>query len=84
VPAEEAVANLESPRVVFAAIHKHDHAVFADVVPAGQGVLRSPGHTAETSAVAHNVGPPALKLREIACMDAGCRSTCNELLKETR
>jgi hypothetical protein len=82
VPAEEAVVDFERPRVVFGAIYKHDYAVLTDIMPAGQRVLRSPGHTTETRAVARDAGPPALESREVACVDAGRRSACNKLLKE--
>lgn len=82
VRAEEAAADLKVPGVVVAAIRKHEHAVLADAVPAGQsGRLRSPAQTAETRAAAQDTGPPALKAREVVCVDAGCRSACNELLE---
>jgi hypothetical protein len=76
VPTEEAVVDLEGPRIVFAAIHRYDYAILADVVPAWQGVLQSPSHAAETRVVARDAGPPALKSREVACVDAGRRSAC--------
>tara|TARA_R110002003_G_scaffold3241_3_gene24946 strand:- start:5487 stop:6125 length:639 start_codon:yes stop_codon:yes gene_type:complete len=81
VPAEEAAVDLEGPRIVFVWIHKHHHTILADVVSAGQVVLRYPAHTTETRAAALDARPPTLKTREVVCVDAGCRPACNELLE---
>ena len=81
MPAEEAAADVESPRVVIAALRKHNHAVLADAVSAGQAVLRSPAQTAQARAAAVDAGPPALEAGEVVCVDAGCCSACDELLE---
>ena len=79
---EEAVLNDESPRVVIAGAHKHDDTIFADIVSTRHGVLRSPSHAAETSAVAHDGRPPALESHEVVCMNASRRFPCSKLLAE--
>jgi hypothetical protein len=81
VPAEEAAADAESPRIVFAAIGKHEHAVLADGVTARQAVLRSPAQTAQTRTAAVDAGPPTLEAGEVVGVDAGCCSACDELLE---
>ena len=81
MPAEEAAVDVESPGVAITAIRKHEHAVLADAVPAGQAVLWSSAQTAQTGAAALDAGPPALKVGEVICMDAGCRFACDELLE---